>query len=246
MINFSFSKHKAFTLAEVLITLGIIGVIAALTTPALWAQAGRAKIGPEIAKVQTTISEGVQLFLNDNNAEFLSIAMKKNGIEEPTITNLFSECLAPNAYKELSSAHTGYIRAEQREGAPTTSLKWNGEEGGYGGEGQAYELVSGGVRFVIEKPDCAFSAIDSYCGIIVLTTSLNRSTRTSGTAYVTGGNVFKLYLLNNGTVYPDGTMPGLPYWDETGYCSSEGIEAGTDSGFGCAGRISVNGWKVKY
>ena len=37
-------KNKGFTLAEVLVTLGIIGVVAALTTPALIQNVGDAKI----------------------------------------------------------------------------------------------------------------------------------------------------------------------------------------------------------
>lgn len=46
---------KGFTLAEVLITLGIIGVVAALTAPALVQNAGTAKIGPTLAKVVSTL-----------------------------------------------------------------------------------------------------------------------------------------------------------------------------------------------
>ena len=38
---------QGFTLAEVLITLGIIGVVAALPAPALVQNAGNAKVGPQ-------------------------------------------------------------------------------------------------------------------------------------------------------------------------------------------------------
>ena len=41
---------KGFTLTELLITLGIIGVVAALTAPALNINANNAKAGPALAK----------------------------------------------------------------------------------------------------------------------------------------------------------------------------------------------------
>ena len=42
-------KKYGFTLAEVLITLGILGVIAALTIPGLMLDSRRAQIGPKLA-----------------------------------------------------------------------------------------------------------------------------------------------------------------------------------------------------
>jgi len=53
-------KKYGFTLAEVLITLGIIGVVAALTTPALVKNSGKAKIGPSLAKFVNTFETGVE------------------------------------------------------------------------------------------------------------------------------------------------------------------------------------------
>jgi len=53
-------KRFGFTLAEVLITLGIIGVVAALTTPALVKNSGKAKIGPSLAKFVNTFETGVE------------------------------------------------------------------------------------------------------------------------------------------------------------------------------------------
>ena len=47
-------KKHGFTLAEVLITLGIVGVVAALTAPALVQNAGSAQIGPKLAKAVNT------------------------------------------------------------------------------------------------------------------------------------------------------------------------------------------------
>ena len=50
-------KTKGFTLAEVLITLGIIGVTAALTLPSLINMHQEASIGPKLAKAVATFEE---------------------------------------------------------------------------------------------------------------------------------------------------------------------------------------------
>jgi len=59
-------KKLGFTLAEVLITLGIIGVVAALTTPALIQNTGSAQIGPKLAKAVSTFNTASQNLLVEN------------------------------------------------------------------------------------------------------------------------------------------------------------------------------------
>ena len=59
---FSPTKSKiAFTLAEVLITLGIIGVVAALTLPSLMAKHRKVQIVTSMKKFYSTFSQAVQL-----------------------------------------------------------------------------------------------------------------------------------------------------------------------------------------
>ena len=63
---------KAFTLTEVLITLGIIGVIAALTVPALFTHARNAHLGAQYANAISTLENGVGLYLYDKNVRKLT------------------------------------------------------------------------------------------------------------------------------------------------------------------------------
>jgi len=65
-------KKSGFTLAEVLITLGIIGVVAALTAPALVQNAANAKVGPTLAKVVSTIENANQKMMVDEEVSVLS------------------------------------------------------------------------------------------------------------------------------------------------------------------------------
>lgn len=54
-------KNSAFTLAEVLITLGIIGIIAALTMPALIANHRKKLVGIRLKKFYSSINQAIKM-----------------------------------------------------------------------------------------------------------------------------------------------------------------------------------------
>ena len=58
--------RKAFTLAEVLITLGIIGVVAAMTIPNLISNINGAKYRNQFKKAMSTLSQAARM----NQAQF--------------------------------------------------------------------------------------------------------------------------------------------------------------------------------
>lgn len=62
-------KRFGFTLPEILVTLGIIGIIAALTIPALVSDVTSAQIGPKLAKAVSTFDQANEALLNANNVE---------------------------------------------------------------------------------------------------------------------------------------------------------------------------------
>ena len=64
-------KKNAFTLAEVLVTLGIVGVVAALTLPNLMSDTTSAQIGPKLAKAVSSFEQANQAMLNDNGVDSL-------------------------------------------------------------------------------------------------------------------------------------------------------------------------------
>ncbi len=65
-LTFHFSQRCAFTLAEVLITLGIIGIVAALTIPTLVQNYKRHVVETKLRKFYTTINQAVTLSEVDN------------------------------------------------------------------------------------------------------------------------------------------------------------------------------------
>lgn len=58
--------QKGFTLAEVLITLGIIGVVAAMTIPALTANSRKQEVIARLKKVNSIMQQAILLSVNDN------------------------------------------------------------------------------------------------------------------------------------------------------------------------------------
>lgn len=62
------SKKVGFTLAEVLITLGIIGVVAAITIPGLIANAKKRAIETQLKKSYASITNSIRLSETDNGS----------------------------------------------------------------------------------------------------------------------------------------------------------------------------------
>ncbi len=61
-------KYKGFTLAEVLVTLGIIGVVSAMTVPTLMQNHQRKAYITQLHKVYNEFTQAAVMVLNDNNA----------------------------------------------------------------------------------------------------------------------------------------------------------------------------------
>lgn len=67
-------KKKGFTLAEVLITLAIIGTIAAITLPSLMTDTTSAQIGPKLAKAVSMFEQANEAILNEHSVDTLTDA----------------------------------------------------------------------------------------------------------------------------------------------------------------------------
>lgn len=62
-----FGSHMGFTLAEVLVTLGIIGVVSAMTVPTLMQNYQRQSYVTQLHKVYNEFSQAAERYKNDNN-----------------------------------------------------------------------------------------------------------------------------------------------------------------------------------
>ena len=79
------TKRFGFTLAEVLITLGIIGVVAAMTMPTLMNQTNGAQYKAAYKKALSAISQGITLNVALDGASFAdAVAGTAGKTDKPT------------------------------------------------------------------------------------------------------------------------------------------------------------------
>lgn len=84
-------KRTGFTLAEVLITLGIIGVIAAMTLPTLLVNKQKSEFVEKTKKVYSTLEQTIKLAENDNGnrSSWTYGTSSYNGDEAVTFANTY-------------------------------------------------------------------------------------------------------------------------------------------------------------
>ena len=109
------SNLKGFTLAEVLVTLGIIGVVSAMTVPSLMQNYQRQSYVTQLHKVYNELSQAVVRYQNDKNAVNLAeagmngVTASQNFIKD--YMKVVAECPAVEApcfassYKTMSGAN---------------------------------------------------------------------------------------------------------------------------------------------
>lgn len=104
-------KKLGFTLAEVLITIGIIGVIAAVTLPALNSNVSNAALEKQTQKFYTQLSRAFDLYKVDNEIDSITAMDFDAGAFVKKYLNITgqckeaSDCYAPT-YMEMGSTNT--------------------------------------------------------------------------------------------------------------------------------------------
>lgn len=81
------TKRFGFTLAEVLITLGIIGVVAAMTIPTLMNSTNDAQFKTGLKKVVSTLSQAITMNVAVDNADFGALT---SGTTNGSIYDMFT------------------------------------------------------------------------------------------------------------------------------------------------------------
>ncbi len=243
-------KESGFTLAEVLITLGIIGVVAALTAPALVQNAGTAKIGPTLSKVVSTLENANEQMMHDEEInDLLRISHVGDGT---TDANEYIEKLS--AYIQGSSIDT-----------TDRSTWWNPTAQYYDKASASAMVARYPIKFIFadniellftvanfnrENVDAANQgrkgSFKGNLGNILI--DING---TKNKPNVLGKDLFLFRLDRSGQVIPMGSSTFAWIYDNeeykytsSGYYACNETEVGR--GTGCAGSIFENNFKVIY
>ena len=196
-------KRRGFTLAEVLITLGIIGVVAALTAPALVQNANSAKVGPKLAKAVSTFELANEAMLNEASTNtlkgmsFASDAAYLTKLSDYMRMTYDSE--SGSGVTKYSSLLKNYSGQTVVDLAPTGELRpvsVNGIEIGIDFQGHG----------IVLKPSTAAETIAMVKGGAILGVNINADTYRTGVAVVEGTDErasFKPHQYPYGTVIID-------------------------------------------
>lgn len=140
------SKRAAFTLAEVLITLGIIGIVAAMTIPTLVKNYNHRQIETKLKKTYSVLQNAFEMSKSqygdyDNwywydvpadNAERISKFwntyifpyLQLSKVCAPSTSECFAENTAPNGASGVTVSNSKYLSFMLKDG--TTVLSWTG------------------------------------------------------------------------------------------------------------------------
>ena len=276
-------KRTGFTLAEVLITLGIIGVVAAITMPALIKNYQKHAYVNQLKTTYSILQNGFKQMLADEGVDRLedtsifqsiggSATAATNGAPGETYKvctpyyspgNLSTSENCREFYKKLSK-YFKIISIEDIENNNDAAKK-AGIAYKYLNNGQDY-LRIGVTKLVLSNgtyivPQNIYSQPYKYLAgrqpypyggsLGQFIVDINGSKGPN----IYGRDVFYLYIANNGTIIPCGSKAmGLllqnnedfHYWTITTTRINKCTTTETTEGYGCAGRIMDEGWKMNY
>ncbi len=261
-------KKRGFTLAEVLITLSIIGIVAALTAPALVKNTGFAKVGPALAKFVNTFEiatesmmheEGTSVYRTGDkiSADIIMLAQHMTMIPYSGKNYVFSNGAGLQDYEVKSD---GEYLAELQEMMDMilgkkdnpnnyTVLEYTRllEERLNSGMATVWKLKNGEVMIVLPAENEALAGKGAYKGIVAEVLVDIDGDKAKNKA---GKDVFAFLLDKTGTLIPAGSMIHK-YIDQNGskyikqysdICSSS--SESLDENFACTGKIADNGWSA--
>ena len=241
-------KKHGFTLAEVLVTLGIIGVVAALTTPALIQNVGNAKVGPKLSKAKATFETAAEMMLTENSANtIISVSDSPKEIIKQLSRYMKvspnSDLISYKKYPNSSQNKMNNKSVKQKVFGSTGCPRFDSDDG------MTFYIESaeeGATNFKKQEIAEGYEDMPNNQLIGYLYVDIDGA---SG-ANTVAKDLFVFALYNDGTVRPYGAPGSLRasynntgrLWNEDHNCD----EYDVNNAATCAGSIFSNGMKIKY
>ena len=220
-------NKKGFTLAEILITLAVIGVVAAITLPSFISDTTTAQIGPKLAKAVSSFEQANEALLETYNTDKLSDTglLGDFNLYGATLSNHLS------IYKDIGY-YTATGQRHQSFGPSSADNSFTSKEG------FVYMITTGYSPGTTSTP-----AHKDRAGIVWI--DINGFD--SPNAFAT--DVFLFQLMNDGSLQPAGGtfltnlfgQPVYPNWKLA--CPKDAVPR---QPMFCAGHIFENNLKVHY
>ena len=216
------NDRTGFTLAEVLVTLGIIGVVSAMTVPSLMQNYQRQSYVTQLHKVYNELNQALVRYQNDKNA----VNLKEAGLTSQAELNSFfktyfkvvndcgeaqTPCLA-SSYKSISGRSIGNPFNEP-----------------------SYMTLASGASFSAH-----------YSGGTVIF-YLYLDTNGQKGPNIAGRDIFAIYIYNNGLIDDNCGVNGAPCTkEERDTVFNANCIAGKTTWYGCFGKILNDNWQMTY
>lgn len=243
---------KGFTLAEVLLTLAIIGTVAALTITQLLYNFQKTQWSTGLRKAYTDLSAATNSIKNDNGG---------------TLVDLFWDASKPSPYAEdqmldLYAAKMNFVKKcymTQNTGGDVCWVKDSSVKDLYGANwaeninsSYARAVASNGAfyAFGYTSDDCSncqfkYNGVNITCGFVYVDINGLKPPNKMGR------DIFSFYITQNG-IYPK-TILGSTHGaclenNETDLSNScnPAIDLSGWGGWGCAGKVAREGWQMNY
>ena len=217
------AKKSAFTLAEVLITLGIIGVVAALTIPNVVSNYKKKVVETRLAKLYSVLNQAVEL------------SEEKNGActtwEWGDINNHRDSAYMEKWWKTYMADYIPNVQTVTKNSVATSSISGNGSYLVYFKDGTALkiEAIPGSYIWVVV-----------YVKPQINTKNFNEGDVYQHDSMVSGRDYFSMFIMPSSKCSFD-----VNYYDNLSRneliesCKAPGNLGGT-----CMKMIKDNGWKI--
>lgn len=263
------NKKSAFTLAEVLITLGVIGVVAAITMPALINNFQVSSWENSLKKSYATITNGFHAIASDYDGDLRNSGIFDD-IDDSTFSDRIDEAVRKH-FKVIKSCKIGDttncpgyynspLLGTQRKITFETNYDYFNAKNfyvAYLADGSIISMKNGKCIEMNYKDESKFK---HYCTTVYLDINGQKNPN------IRGKDVFQLASMDEkGNLYPDtsiewakasygseNALTGSQYWqnavDQCGTPNKKIKDETTTyiSGQNCLARIMENGWKMDY
>lgn len=204
----NFGRKAAFTLAEVLIVLGIIGVVAEMTIPTLMHNTQNQVLKAQFTKMYSTINQAVMMTKVDLGVDNLNSAyVNYNGTEYVNASEYIN-----SFYKQLRISGTKDYSTSPKNFTNSTNAYWYA----IGWEAPDQLLPDGSSIY------CMINA-----GMINISVDVNGPNKKPNKA---GYDIFGFYIDSNDTVQP--YNPASWVWGSYAICTSS--SSANTNGLGCS------------
>lgn len=232
-------NKKGFTLAEVLITLGVIGLVAALTLPSMYNNYQKALIGKTLARSVELVEQGM---LNIRQEAQLN---SETGATFETLSSIKKSDLGLSGSSYITDSNAFYnstksfLRTENSDYDVTNISAFAGNlDTNLKSLYTAYKFNKLNAIVAFQNKTGTTTSNDSIISRVIIDANGAAKPNTFGK------DVFIFGLTNSGTLIPAGTQKYADFDSKIPADGCSGSSVG--NGTACAARVMADKWEIKY